>query len=160
MSVGTIPSEGLATTSAFVAQTLAEHPDRALSAAALIATLRDVERVEGTVLDGAAVELGRRLARVNGLPTPSFPCEFHAGFAQVSDRGLALWALWQAQRLDALAQPQLSREALFLVLGAAKLLAADPLIVPPTATMERLLDGLNEPTRIGAAGGEGNTNLE
>ncbi|MBL6459282.1 hypothetical protein JMJ55_28580 [Belnapia sp. T6] len=140
MSVGAIPSEGLATAGAFVAQTLAEHPDRALSAAALIATLRDVKRVEGTVLDGAAVELGRRLARVHGLPAPSFPCEFHASFSQLSDRGLALWALWQAQRLDALAQPQLSREALFLVLGAAKLLAADLLIVPPVAAMGRLLD--------------------
>ncbi|SDB74295.1 hypothetical protein [Belnapia rosea] len=138
MDAGALPPEDLSAAKAFVARTLVGHPDRQLSVEVLIGVLRDVERVEGGVLDGAAVELGRRLAQVHDLPAPSFPCEFHAGFAQISDRSLALWALWQARQLDALAEPELSREALFLVLGAAKLLATDPLIVPPTAIMRRL----------------------
>jgi hypothetical protein len=137
MDAGALQPEDLSAAEAF-ARTLAGHPDRQLSLEVLIGVLRDVERVEGAVLDGAAVELGRRLARVHGLPAPSFPCEFHAGFSHLSGRSLALWALWQARQLDALAQPELSREALFLVLRAAKLLATVSLIVPPTAILRRL----------------------
>ena len=139
MTVGLITPEGLAAAKAFVAQTLAKHPDRALPTDVLVATLRDVERVEGALLDGAAVELGRRLARLYGLPAPSFPCDFHLDFTGASERDLAVHVLRQARELNALAWPDLSPEALFLVLGAARLLAADPLILPPSAVPERLL---------------------
>ncbi|TCZ54591.1 hypothetical protein [Roseicella aquatilis] len=131
MSPGAITPESLAAAGAFVARALAEHPDRGLSARALVATLRDVERIEGAVLDGAAVELGRRLARLHGLPAPGFPVEFHADLSGLSDRALALGALRLAGWLDALAWPWPSREARLLALGAARLLAADPLVLPP-----------------------------
>ncbi|RAI58773.1 hypothetical protein DOO78_11880 [Roseicella frigidaeris] len=131
MTANATAAETLAAMGAFVTRTLAEHPDRGLSPIALVATLRDVERVEGDLLEGAAVELGRRLARLHGLPAPGFPCDFHLDFRAAGDRDLALHALRQAQRLQALARPHPSREALFLLLGAARLLAADPLIRPP-----------------------------
>jgi hypothetical protein len=51
--------------------------------------------------------------------------------SEFSDRRLAVYALWQAQQLDADAGPWPSSEALFLVLGVARLLAADPLILCP-----------------------------
>ncbi|WP_171612617.1 hypothetical protein [Roseicella sp. DB1501] len=124
-------AETLSAMGAFVARILAEHPDRGLPPMVLVATLRDVEQVEGDLLEGAAVELGRRLARLHGLPAPRFPCDFHLDFSAAGDRDLALHALRQAQRLQALARPHPSREAAFLLLGAARLLAADPLIRPP-----------------------------
>ena len=139
MMTGALAPEDLPAAGSFVERTLTEHPDRRLSIEALIGTLRDVERVEGVGLAGMAVELGGRLARLHGVPAPSFPCEFRADSSEASDRGLALWALWQARQLGALARPQLSREALFLVLGAARLLATDPLILPPFATIGRLV---------------------
>jgi hypothetical protein len=105
METGALAPEDLPATGAFVERILTEHPDRRLSIEALIGTLRDIERVEGAVFDGMTVELGRRLALVHGLPAPSFPCEFHADFSEVSDRGLALWALWQARQLGAFARP-------------------------------------------------------
>jgi hypothetical protein len=74
-----------------------------------------------------------------GLPAPSFPCDFHLDFTGASERDLAVHVLRQARELNALAWPDLSPEALFLVFGAARLLAADPLIVPPPAVPERLL---------------------
>ena len=131
MYAGTLTPEALLVAGAFVERTLAEHPDRMLPAEVLIDTLQDVERVDGAVLDGLAVELGRRLALLHGLSAPCFPCDVHADFAGISDRSLAIWVLSQAQQLDDHAWPQPSPEALFLALGAARLLAADPLIVPP-----------------------------
>lgn len=131
MAVSAIAHEDLAATKAFVARTLVEHPDRTLPTEALISTLRDVERIEGALLEGAAVEFGRRLAQLSGLPAPSFPCEFHLDFTTAGERDLAVHVLWQARRLDALAWPEPSREASFLILGAVRLLAADPLIRPP-----------------------------
>jgi hypothetical protein len=132
MSAGAVAAEDLAAARAFVERTLAEHPDRALSVEALIEVLRDVERVEGGVLDGMAVELGRRLARLHGLPAPHFSDDFHPDFSAVSDRALAALVLGQAAQLSADAAPKPSCEALFLILGVARLLAMDPLIVPPT----------------------------
>lgn len=129
MGTAAITPESLTAAGAFVARTLAEHPDRALSAEALIGVLRAVECVEGAILDGIAVELGRRLARLHGLPAPAYPVEFHLDFARVGDRALALWALAQVGQLEALAAPWPSREARLLALGAARLLAADPLIL-------------------------------
>ncbi len=131
MPASVITPEDLTAVGRFVDQALTEHPDRALPIALLIDTLRDVERVEGAVLDGLAVELGRRLAQLHGLPMPSFPDEFHADISALSDRGLAVCVLRQAQRLDDDAGLQSSCEARFLVLGVARLLAADPLILPP-----------------------------
>lgn len=135
MSIGAIAPEDLAAAGAFVERTLAAHPDRALPVEALIDTLRDIERADGAFLDGTAVELGRRLARLHGLPAPSFPDEFHGDFSGLSDRGLAVWALQQAQQLNAGAGPRSSREALFLALGVARLFASDPLIVPPVRSV-------------------------
>lgn len=107
------------------------QPDRRLPVEALISALRTVERVDGAVLDGVAVGVGRRLARLHGLPPPGFPDEFHADFSALGHRGLAIRPLRQARRLDERAGSRPPGEALILVLGAARLLAADPLIVPP-----------------------------
>ncbi|MDO9713242.1 hypothetical protein [Paracraurococcus lichenis] len=140
---------------AFVERTLTEHPDRALPAWALVETLRDVERVEGAVLDGAAVELARRLAGLHGCPAPAFPDVFHANFSALGDRALAVSVLGLARWLEAEAAPAPSREARFLVLGAARLLAADPLIRPPARrggpTAERIgpAGALSHPAGMG-----------
>ncbi|MBK1660127.1 hypothetical protein [Paracraurococcus ruber] len=131
MHAAAITPESLPAAAAFVGQTLAEHPDRGLPVRVLVATLVAIERVEGAVLDGAAVELARRLARLHGLTLPGFPCEFHADHAGLGDRDLALLALRLARQLARSAAPWPSHDAGFLLLAAARLLAADPLIRPP-----------------------------
>jgi hypothetical protein len=147
MGTGAMAPEDLAAARAFVEHTLAEHPDRVLPAWVLVETLHDVERVEGAVLDGAAVELACRLAGLQGCPPPGFPDEFHADFSAVGDRELAVCVLGLAQRLEAGAAPAPSRGARFLVLGVARLLAADPLVLPP------LHRGSRTAERTGTAGG-------
>ena len=57
VGTGAIAPEDLAVAGAFVERTLAEHPDRDLPPEVLIGNLRDLERLEGAILDGAAVEL-------------------------------------------------------------------------------------------------------
>ena len=139
MGTGAIAPEDLAAAGAFVEQTLTEHPDRALSPEVLVGTLRDLERLKGAILDGAAVELARRLARLHRLPLPSFPCEFRADFSGLGDRDLAIIVLRFARQFEAGAADGAWQDAGLLVIGAARLLAADPLILSPARLPARLL---------------------